>query len=131
KRPVIDPHYDPLWDHLNGFVHPSKELRYRMVDESALLATDSFDEKWATESIEVASEVFDLAWLVVLSRFPKYVPLLTVTNTFRYCPRTRALVGSSVGSGLNRGARVQSGRTCRATGCGRRFKWWRRVRCGS
>ncbi len=35
------------------------------------LMTDIFDEKWALETIETATMVFDLVWLAVLTRFPE------------------------------------------------------------
>ena len=65
---------------------------------------DNFDKDWAGESLSVSGEVFDLAWLVVLSILPRCVPLLTDPNTFRFSPRSRVLVecqrGAGIGSGI-------------------------------
>src|SRR2546427_3547396 len=69
-------HYRQLWQSLNRYVHPSVDLVSRMIEESSLLVTDGFDETWATEIIQDATEVFDLIWLAVISRFPRCVPLL-------------------------------------------------------
>jgi len=34
-----------------------------------LLVTDGFDETWAREALDVATEIFDLVWLAVINRF--------------------------------------------------------------
>jgi hypothetical protein len=94
----IEFHFKPLWDRLNRCVHPSGELREKLVGESALLARDASDEKWARETHAEATEVFALVWLTILSRFPGAVPaLLTDQETFRACPQLRAVLGSAVG----------------------------------
>jgi hypothetical protein len=38
--------------------------------------TDIFDEKWALETIETATMVFDLVWLAILTRFPNCTEVL-------------------------------------------------------
>lgn len=78
-----------LWDLLNKCVHPSKEFRYRMIEDSNLLVTDGFDESWAKESLDASAEVFDLVWLSVLARFPKCCEHLERPNTFKASPRTK------------------------------------------
>jgi hypothetical protein len=93
----IEGHYRFLWDTFNQCVHPSSELRDRLVGESALFAVDNFDEEWANESLAAAAEVFDLLWLAVLCRFPKCIPLLTGSNAFSTCPRARAVTDSAHG----------------------------------
>jgi len=68
----IEEYYKALWDKLNEYVHPSKALLERMVvDVPGFLVTDSFDKKWALETIEIATVIFDLVWLAVISRFPR------------------------------------------------------------
>jgi hypothetical protein len=85
--------FKPLWDRLNRVVHPSGDLRLRLVDKSALLVRDAFDEGWARETLADAAEVFGLIWLAVLSRFPDAIPaLLADPNTFRACPQVRAVL---------------------------------------
>jgi hypothetical protein len=64
-------HYKACWQALHKYVHPSAYLAGRMIGESALHATDSFDEEWARETIDAASTVFDLVWLAVLAHHPK------------------------------------------------------------
>jgi len=88
----IDSHFKPLWDRLNRCVHPSGELREKLIGESALLHRDAFDEAWARETHADAVEVFGLICLAVLSRFPAAVPaLLADSNIFRMCPQLRTL----------------------------------------
>jgi hypothetical protein len=85
-------HYRQLWQSLNRYAHPSVGLVSRMIGESALLFTDSFDEVWAREIIQDATEVFDLIWLAVISRFPKCAPLLAQQEYGLVCPLTQAVV---------------------------------------
>jgi hypothetical protein len=89
--------YHKLWKGLHKYVHPSVDLVSRMMGESALLVTDSFDETWATEIIQDATEVFDLIWLAVISRFPKCAPLLAQQEYGLVCLLTQSVVASSVG----------------------------------
>jgi hypothetical protein len=89
----IETHFKPLWDRLNRCVHPSGELREKLVGESTLHALDAFDEAWARETHADATEVFELIWLAVLSQFPAAVPaLLADPDTFRACSRLRAVL---------------------------------------
>jgi len=85
-------HYRKLWQSLHKYAHPSVELVARMMGDSALLVTDSFDETWATEIIQDATEVFDLIWLAVISRFPKCAPLLAQQEYGLVCPLTQAVL---------------------------------------
>jgi hypothetical protein len=72
KDAEIEECYKLLWDRLNEYVHPSKALLDRMVVEApGSLMTDRFDREWALETIKTATVIFDLVWLVVMSRFPK------------------------------------------------------------
>lgn len=66
----IEEYYKSLRDKLNEYVHPSKALLDRMVADHNLLVKDSFDKAWALETIEIATMIFDLVWLAVISRFP-------------------------------------------------------------
>ena len=89
---------NPVWQSLNHCVHPSDELRLRLVDESALLVKDAFDEGWARETIETASTVFGLIWLVVMRRFPTAIPaVLDKPRAFRTCPQFRAALKPASG----------------------------------
>lgn len=73
----IEKYYKSLWDKLNEYVHPSTALLCRMVvDVPGFLMTDSFDEDWASETIETATMVFDLVWLAVISIFPGCAELI-------------------------------------------------------
>lgn len=77
KDTEIEEYYKSLWDKLNEYVHPSKALLDRMViDVPGFLMTDSFDKEWASETIEIATMIFDLVWLAVISRFPRCAELL-------------------------------------------------------
>ncbi len=58
-----------LWKNLNNYVHPTHSLVEEMIDHDALLI-DRFNEEWAKATIAVATDVFDLIWLVVFERFP-------------------------------------------------------------
>jgi hypothetical protein len=46
----------------------------RHVDESALHVKDSFDSVWAEDSLDTATEVFDLVWLAVLLFHQRAIP---------------------------------------------------------
>jgi len=85
-------HYKRIWRKLNKHVHPTKILRDKMFDESALAVRDSFDKEWAEEALDDACQVFDLIWLMTLGRFPKCVPLLGGPRLFRHTPRTARLL---------------------------------------
>jgi hypothetical protein len=86
----IGSHYRPLWQRLNRCVHPSGELREKLVSESALLVHDAFDEEWAREALTYAAQVFALIWMAVLSRFPAAIPrVLSKQNAFQTCPQVR------------------------------------------
>lgn len=85
-------HYKRLWRELNKHVHPTKDLRYRMIEESALAVRDGFDQEWAESAIDLACDVYDLIWLMTLHRFPNCVPLLTGSRLFQYTPKTSRLL---------------------------------------
>jgi hypothetical protein len=86
-------YFKPLWDRLNRCVHPSGDLREKLVGESALHARDAFDEAWARETRAAAVEVFGLIWLAVLSRFPAAVPaLIADPSIFQACPQLRKVL---------------------------------------
>jgi hypothetical protein len=78
-------------------VHPSGDLRLMLVDASALLARDAFEEEWARETLAAAAGVFELIWLAVTSRFPDIIPaLLADPHTLLACPRLRATLEVTV-----------------------------------
>jgi hypothetical protein len=75
--PEIEEYFNPLWNKLNEYVHPSRALLDRMVISApGTLMTDIFDKEWALETVEVATMIFDLIWLAVFSRFPRCVEML-------------------------------------------------------
>jgi hypothetical protein len=91
-------HYGKIWRALNHHVHPTKAIRHRSIDDSALMVRDSFDKKWADESIHAACDVFDLIWLLTLRRFPKCRDQLS-KDFFRHVQGTRRLLSKSGQSG--------------------------------
>ena len=87
----IESHFKPLWQGLHRCVHPSGELREKLMTERGLMMIDAFDEGWARQTHAAAAEVFALVWLAVLSRFPAAVPaLLADAERFRTCPQLGA-----------------------------------------
>ena len=94
--PLIESHFRPMWHNLNSCVHPSASLRMRQIDESALMLRDSFDADWAKESIQVATEIFDLCWVVTLRRFPKAAIHIDCSKTFGKSPRAKIQVENSI-----------------------------------
>ena len=92
----IHSRYRPLWGSLNQCVHPSSELRERLIEESALLVRDGFDEQWANKTLDGGAAVFDLLWIVLLTRFPLCCSHLTRRETFSTCPRASAHVKTSL-----------------------------------
>ena len=64
----------------------------RMMDESSLLVKDNFDEAWAREINHVATQVFDLVWLAVISRFPECAPVLARQEHGLVCPFTQGIL---------------------------------------
>jgi hypothetical protein len=96
KDAEIEKCYKLLWDGLNEYVHPSKALLDRMVIEApGSLMTDIFDKEWALETIETATTIFDLVWLVVISRFPKCAELLAQKGTHLEYPIIAAALENS------------------------------------
>jgi hypothetical protein len=92
----MEAQFKPLWDRLNRCVHPSGDLRGKLVGDTGLIAVDAFDEAWARETLADAAEVFAVVWLAVLSRFPAAVPaLLADPERFRACPQLRAALTAS------------------------------------
>jgi hypothetical protein len=86
----IDARFRPLWQRLNHGVHPSGDLREKLIGASALHVRDAFDEAWARQTHADAVEVFGLIWLAILSRFPDAIPaLLADPHTFQVCPQLR------------------------------------------
>ena len=95
REPEVREHYRKLWQSLHKYAHPSMDLASRMMGESVLLVTDSFDETWATEIIQDATEVFDLIWLTAISRFPECTPLFAKQEYGLVCPLTQAVLEKS------------------------------------
>ena len=45
----------------------------RLIDPSTLLGRDAFGPKWASDTLAIGTDVFDLVWFTVLRRFPRCV----------------------------------------------------------
>ena len=88
----VQEYYHALWKSLHKYAHPSVDLVSRMMGKSSLLITDSFDETWAQEIIQDATEVFDLIWLAVISRFPRCAPFFAKQEYGLVCPLTQAVL---------------------------------------
>jgi len=69
REKEVEQFYHRLWQQLNKYAHPSTTLFSRIIDNGLLLVTDGFDETWAREALDVATEIFDLVWLAVINRF--------------------------------------------------------------
>jgi hypothetical protein len=87
--------YKQHWRELNKQVHPTRNLRYRMIEESALAVRDGFDQKWADSTIDLACDVYDLLWLMTLHRFPKCLPLLSGPRLFNHAKRSASILQNS------------------------------------
>ena len=93
----IEEYYNSLWAKLNEYVHPSKALLDRMVvDVPGFLMRDSFDEHWASETIQTATMVFDLVWLAVISTFPSCAELVAQKRLHLEYPIVTAALGKSL-----------------------------------
>lgn len=68
-------YYHRLWKNLHKYVHPSHFLVETMIDRDGLVI-DRFNKEWAKETMEVSTDIFDVIWLVVLTRFPNCVTAL-------------------------------------------------------
>jgi len=69
--------FKPLWDNLNRYAHPSvRQMDLVAQKDFAALVTDSFNETLARELLGVTDKVFDIAYAVVLRRFPKVITLV-------------------------------------------------------
>jgi hypothetical protein len=69
--------FKPLWDDLNRYAHPSvRQMDLVAEKDFAALVTDSFSEPLAGELLGVTDKVFDIAYAVVLTRFPKVINLV-------------------------------------------------------
>jgi hypothetical protein len=96
----IESEFKPIWDTLNGYVHPSTTVRGDLIEESMLLVRDAFDENLAKKAIEYATAVFEIVWLAVLARFPNAkTKLFSDPATFRHFPRLRAVLAEPQSAG--------------------------------
>jgi hypothetical protein len=69
--------FKPLWDDLNRYAHPSvRQMDLVAEKDFAALVTDSFNETLARELLQVTDKVFDVAYAVVLRKFPKVITLV-------------------------------------------------------
>jgi hypothetical protein len=66
---VRDFYHNRLKD-LHRYAHPSAYLADRLVGESGLHHKDNVDKEWAIDTLNAASVVFDVIWLVVLGYYP-------------------------------------------------------------
>jgi hypothetical protein len=92
--------FKPLWDDLNRYAHPSvRQMDLVAQKDFAALVTDSFNETLAWELLGVTDKVFDIAYAVVLIRFPKVVTLVRqyeFINEWEEClPNTIGIVKQS------------------------------------
>jgi hypothetical protein len=71
REKVVREHYKQRWLGLHRYAHPSAYLASRMIGPAALHVKDNFDKSWAVETIDIATDIFDLVWLAVLSFYPK------------------------------------------------------------
>jgi len=91
----MEEYYHLLWDKLNEYVHPSKALLDRMVvGVPGFLMTDSFDKEWVSETIEMATMIFDLVWVAVISRFPSCAELIAQKGLLLEYPIVTAALGN-------------------------------------
>lgn len=86
--------FGDLWTELNQHVHPTKHIRDRIYEPSSLAVADSFDEKWAQETMQNACDVFDLIWVMTLAHFQECIPLLKKSQGFPYAARTRFVISA-------------------------------------
>lgn len=84
--------FGKVWRKLNRYVHPTNQLRNRLIGETALAVRDSFDQEWAEETVSIACEVFDLIWFVTLDRFSDCLRLLNTEKSFGQTPLTSRLI---------------------------------------
>ena len=91
-------YYHRLWKNLHKYVHPSHFLVETMIDRDGLVI-DRFNEEWAKETIEVCTDIFDLIWLVVITRFPGCVTDLDPKKlTVKYPLTTQVLLNRPIPS---------------------------------
>jgi hypothetical protein len=56
--------------YLHQYAHPSAYLLDRKMVNPALLFTDTFDEQWARQTLEIGARVFALIWMAVFAHYP-------------------------------------------------------------
>jgi hypothetical protein len=71
REKEVRDHYLSLWQTLNKHVHPSMILTENLIAPPATLFRDGFNEQLALQTVEWATNVFDLAFLAVFHMFPK------------------------------------------------------------
>ena len=86
--------YRFLWRRLNQHVHPSLALLDRLIDPATLLARDTFDPKWAADTLAIGTDVFDLVWFVVLQRFRRCVAQVVNKRLCSEYALTHALIAT-------------------------------------
>jgi hypothetical protein len=62
-----------------------------MIDRDSILI-DRFDQEWAKETINVATDVFDLVWLAVIARFPGCLKMVATQGLIVVYPRTEEIL---------------------------------------
>jgi hypothetical protein len=69
-----------IWKELNQYVHPSGYLQMRLIDPSALLVHDAFDEQWARSVLVIAPKILDLVVLAVIRFHSRILPEIDTTK---------------------------------------------------
>jgi hypothetical protein len=62
--------YKELFQHLHRYAHPSAYLLDRMTDNTVFQIIDTFDERWARQTVDIGARVFDLVWMAVFAHYP-------------------------------------------------------------
>jgi hypothetical protein len=70
REQEVRDHYNELFKYLHRYAHPSGYLTGRMFEATALHARDAFDEEWASRTVKIGAEVFDLIWMAVFAHHP-------------------------------------------------------------
>ncbi len=87
---VLD-YYHKLWKDLNNYVHPTHFLVETMIDRDGLLV-DRFSQEWAKETVRVATDIFDLIWALVISRFPGCLEMVAKQGLIVEYPMTKQIL---------------------------------------
>lgn len=87
---AVNTHFNAAWKRLCEVAHPSMNWMEAVAGDSCRIMLDSFDERFARQTLADLCDVLALVWVVFVNAFPKIGPRLAADpNLFRHTPQVR------------------------------------------